>query len=537
MIAVLRIIKILIGAAPWAMARGAALAVVVLLMGAALLGLSGWFITATGLAGLAGIGIMFDVFKPSAGVRLLALGRTAARYGERLLTHDATLRALAALRVDLLKRQALKSARALSKLRGEVTLTRIITDVDILDGLVLRLLLPVSAAIITHVVAFLMLAWLVGSTVALTIALVYLPIAAIILWHLASRTNEPSRAGEACQQALRRGVIDMIRDRTDLILSGRLGQREGELLDLDAKTRVAQRLLDHRERIAGMQLTVLVSLATAAALVAGGYLIEQGAVSAPLATIGVFVALALAETILPLRRGFADLGRMFGAAQRISGEQQHSLPSKQADTHLGAAADECILRVTSKTLSFEVGRGASLVITGPSGAGKTTLLMQIAGLGDDARRVDLNGSCVSEWGENDLRSFLTMVPQRSGLIAGSIFDNLALSGCTDESDMWQALHAVELADDIEQKGGLHTRLGEAGSGLSGGQARRLSLARAILRRPQVLLLDEPTEGLDEVTAERVLYGIRQFLPDATIIAAMHRGSDHPLFEQRVQMLW
>ena len=101
-----RVLKLLLGASPRAMARGAALAVTVLLMGVALLGLSGWFITATGLAGLAGIGIAFNVFQPSAGVRLLALGRTAARYGERLLTHDATLRALAALRVDLLRRQA-----------------------------------------------------------------------------------------------------------------------------------------------------------------------------------------------------------------------------------------------------------------------------------------------------------------------------------------------------------------------------------------------------------------------------------------------
>ena len=85
-----------------AMRRGLALSVAVLVAGAALLGLSGWFITAAAAAGLAGAGAVFDVFRPSAGVRFLALGRTAARYGERLLTHDATLRALANLRVRLL---------------------------------------------------------------------------------------------------------------------------------------------------------------------------------------------------------------------------------------------------------------------------------------------------------------------------------------------------------------------------------------------------------------------------------------------------
>ncbi|ODR99412.1 hypothetical protein AUC68_05440 [Methyloceanibacter methanicus] len=97
MTAIVRILWFLLSAAPWAMARGALLSIAVLLMGAALLGLSGWFITASGLAGIAGIGVAFDFFRPSAGVRFLALGRAAARYGERLLTHDATLRALAKL--------------------------------------------------------------------------------------------------------------------------------------------------------------------------------------------------------------------------------------------------------------------------------------------------------------------------------------------------------------------------------------------------------------------------------------------------------
>merc|ERR1712025_419406 len=107
-------------------------------MGAALLGLSGWFVTAAGLAGIAGIGIGFDMFRPSAGVRFLALGRAAARYGERVLTHDATLRALTALRVSLLRGQARRDARGLARLRGETALTRIVADVDALDGLALR---------------------------------------------------------------------------------------------------------------------------------------------------------------------------------------------------------------------------------------------------------------------------------------------------------------------------------------------------------------------------------------------------------------
>jgi ATP-binding cassette subfamily C protein CydC len=178
----LRMTGLLVGTAPRAMARGAALSVAVLVMGAALLGLSGWFITATGIAGLAGIGLAFDVFRPSAGVRFLALGRTAARYGERLLTHDAILRALAALRVAILRHQSRRDARALARLRGETVLTRMISDVDALDGLVLRVILPVAAGLVTHCVVFAMLHWLVGGPVAVAIAGLYLPAAAAVLW-------------------------------------------------------------------------------------------------------------------------------------------------------------------------------------------------------------------------------------------------------------------------------------------------------------------------------------------------------------------
>ena len=525
--ALLPILRLVLTAAPWAMARGAALSIVVLLMGAALLGLSGWFITATGLAGIAGIGIAFDVFRPSAGVRFLALGRTAARYGERVLTHDATLRALAALRTTLLRRQGRLDGRALARLRGEAVLTRIASDVDALDGVALRLLLPGGAALVTHLAVFLALGWLAGWPVAWVVLGGYVPVAAIIFWFLARRSIAPSDQSEVQAQALRRGVIDMIRDRQSLILRARLEDRETALMAFDAESRKAARSLDGAERAAAAALSSLVGAVTGAALVVGGGLVASGAVGPAAGAIGVFVALALAETLAPLARGVAEYGRMVGAARRIGGDTLGDAEGVGLSEPKVPAAAVLALRVPGLSLDLRLGEAAA--ITGPSGSGKTSLLLRIAGLAD-SDGIAILGVRPADWSESALRQMVSMVPQRSALIAGTIRENLALASDASDADMWKALDAVCLSGVMNEREGLDTRLGEAGAGLSGGQARRLTLARGILRRPRLLLLDEPTEGLDEDTALRVLSGIRAALPDAAILATLHRSADHPIFD-------
>lgn len=520
------VIRVLLTAAPWAMARGAALSVLVLLMGAALLGLSGWFITATGLAGLVGIGIAFDVFRPSAGVRFLALGRTAARYGERLLTHDATLRALAALRVALLIRQTGLGARALTRLRSETVLTRIISDVDALDGVVLRLLLPVFAALATHLVVFVALGCLAGWPIARAVLAGYLPLACLILWRLGRQGVAPADMAEHQSQVLRRGMIDMIRDRQALILGAKLAERETQLHAVEICARTDARTLDQAERNASAGLSILTALVTGMALVVGGQLIANGMIGPAIGAIGVFVALALAETIVPLKRGFAEYGRMVGAARRIGlgGEG----PGTTATTT--GNSDAPLLSITRSGLHLDLKPGMAVAITGPSGQGKSSLLMQVAGL-EQSNGIALQGLPPCAWHDGALRDLVAMVPQRSALIAGTIRHNLALAVDVDDDEMWRALAAVCLADVIRERGGLAARLGEAGAGLSGGQARRLTLARAILKHPRLLLLDEPTEGLDPDTANRVLTGIRAYLPNAAILAVLHRGVDHPVFDK------
>ncbi len=144
--------------------------------------------------------------------------------------------------------------------------------------------------------------------------------------------------------------------------------------------------------------------------------------------------------------------------------------------------------------------------------------MAAGALAPDHGRVLLDGVELRDLPGQELHRHLIMVPQRGSLVAGTIAENLRLAAPgADDDTLWQALEAVCLKDTIRAKGGLEARLGQRGSGLSGGEARRLVLARALLCQPRVLLLDEPTEGLDSATATQVMTGIRAALPQAAIL--------------------
>jgi ATP-binding cassette subfamily C protein CydC len=246
-----------------ALSRGLLLSVIVLLAGAALLGLSGWFVTAAGAAGVAGIGIAFDVFRPSAGVRMLALGRTAARYGERILTHDATLRALARLRVKVLDGLAAQPAETLARLRSPAMLNRVTADVDALDGVAIRLVFPILAGGITLLAAGacwhgssipVIALWVVGT----------LTTGAILAMVIEGRRAiAPAEDAEAARQTLRSAAVEHLRARTILTFAGSLPDERGHVLCHDAAARAAERRLARLDRRAA-------SLASGSAILAAG---------------------------------------------------------------------------------------------------------------------------------------------------------------------------------------------------------------------------------------------------------------------------
>lgn len=505
------------------LAAGALLALTTALAGIALLGLAGWFLAATAIAGATlASALAFDVFLPSAGIRLLALGRTAARYGERLTTHDATLRVLARLRERLFRGWAgPEAARSLAAHPSRL-LFRLTLDIDALDSLYLRVLVPVLAAAGSSLAVAGALAFL-DPLLGLAAALVLLAAGLGLPLAAAHRAARSSRRRAHALEALRARTIDLVRGQADLALANRLGAQLRALAKADSALAASDHALNRIETDIGFRTGIAGAALLAGVLLAVAHLAEAGTIGAPSATLAVLLALAGLEPFAPLRRGAVEFGRTLLAAQRLGpllGRQPRRTPPAHPATSAIAAqlasVSVCHPGVTAPALaaiSLALEAGERVAVTGPSGAGKSTLLALLAGeLAPCTGKIAMRPA--------------TLLTQRSQLFRDSLGGNLALARPdADAAQMLDALEAAGLSGfTATLPHGLATPLGEGGAGLSAGQARRLALARLLLRAEPVWLLDEPTEGLDGATARDVLARIGARAGKRTLVIATHNRS-------------
>ena len=511
------VLRQLLLAQPGKLIGGAMLAALTVVAGMALLGLSGWFITATSVAGLhASTAIVFDVFGPSAGIRLLAIGRTGSRYAERLVTHDATFAALASIRVRLFRGWSRPEAASRLLRQPAKLLFRLTADIDALESLYLRLLVPAFTALCAALLAGVALGfmqWQLG----LGLAVWLLAAGGGISWIVARRAQRPAIMRTRAIEKLRSGTIDLVAGQTDLVMAGRIDAQRAALAQIDRSLAQADVALLRLETAAGAAYGVAGSVTLAVVLLAVAALVQQQALDVPLAALALLIALTAVEPFAGLRRGALEAGRMLLAmrrlAPRLEGDAQTPAVAAGApglSLHHVSAAHAGSQAAILHDISLHIGAGERVALIGPSGAGKSTLLAIAAReLAPLAGTVHAGRAC--------------LFTQKTELFQDSLRDNLRLAdpGASDEQ-LWEALHAAGLEDEVRAfAGGLDTMLGEGGLGLSGGQARRLALARLFLHESDLWLLDEATEALNAQTALDVLQRLRARSAGRSLLIATH----------------
>jgi len=497
-----------------------------------LLALSGWFIAAMALAGISGIPINYHY--PAAGIRALAIWRTLGRYAERVAGHQTSLRLLAGLRVWIFRRiEPLAPARLEGYASGDL-LSRIRADIDSLDTFYLRLLAPVLTALCAGVM-FTLFLWFYSPAVALATAGLllaaggFLPLAVYLL----GRT--PGARVTRNSAELRTAVVDGLRGMEELLAYDAVERQKERVKELN------RRLLADQARLAGLAgisaggVGLCSGLALWSALVISIPLVRAGSLSGPQMVMVALFCQAAFEAVLPLPPAFRLLGQTLAAARRIFSlaDEPPAVREPHDPAPVPERADFSLRGVgfsygnggaTLEGLDLELSPGRKVALVGGSGAGKSTLLDLLLRFREyGSGSILLAGRELREYDGEDVRSLLAVAGQQPFLFNATLRENLliARSGA-GEGEMIAAACIAGIHDEIVAFAqGYDTEVGERGMKLSGGQVRRLAIARAILKDSPVLLLDEPTEGMDAAAARLLLERVFRYAGDKALLVITH----------------
>lgn len=529
----LRLLFLLRGSWCW-QAAGALLGIIVILTNVGLLALSGWFITAMGLAGLGLLRI--EYFLPAASIRALAIIRIVGRYLERLVTHEATFRLLSELRVWFYTHlEPLAPARLQYHRAGDL-LSRIRADIDSLDNFYLRVLAPSVTALVCVILVVLFLARL--SVGVALVDLAGLLLVGIVLPMLAFRAGRrPGREAVALRGQLRAEIADTVRGFEELRVFGAL-DRQIALHDAAYATLTKTQRQEARiEAAAGGTALFLIQGTMLAALIIAIPLSIRTALPGPDVAMIALLVLASFDTVSGLPGAYRALGETLAAARRIfqivDTRPAVTDPAREAaaPTRFDIAFRHVFMRYGAREhwaledVSLTIPAGGALGIMGRTGSGKTSLANLLLRFWDfQGGEILLGGVSIRDLSGEAMRGFCAVVAQQTHLFNTTIRENLRLAKpAATEAEMRAALRDAGILDEVAaMPKGLETMVGETGTRLSGGQARRIALARAFLKNAPILILDEPTEGLDALSERIVIEAMARLMKGRTTLLITHR---------------
>lgn len=512
---------------------GVILAIVTLLASIGLLTLSGWFLAASAVAGIAGL-YSFNYMLPAAGVRGAAIFRTAGRYAERLVSHDATFRVLAHLRVFTFTKIMPLSPGGIARFRQADLLNRLVADVDTLDHLYLRVISPLVSALVVILLVTFGLSFL-DMKLALTLGAIML-VLMLLLPVIFYRAGKPAgRELTALRSDYRMQLTSWLQGQSELVVFGAQLRFRQQLNDIERRWMLRQQ---QQAKLTGLSQAMVIAAAGLTVtlmlwLAAGG--ISKFPQPGALIALFVFTPLAAFEALGPVAAAFQHLGQVIASAQRVS-----QIIDQPADvtfpTQGPVAAEHVSLSLQNlnftypgqplpvlKNITLDVRAGEHIALLGQTGCGKSTLLQLLTrGWDITSGTLDINDHAIGDYDEATLRKMITVVSQRAHVFNTTLRENLRMAAphCTDEQ-IADVLRQVDLDVLLENKG-LNAWLGEGGRQISGGEQRRIGLARALLHDAPLWLLDEPTEGLDAETEQHILALLHKHCQNKTLLLVTHR---------------
>lgn len=517
----------------WLLSLGVVLAIVTLLASIGLLTLSGWFLSASAVVGVAGI-YSFNYMLPAAGVRGAAITRTAGRYFERLVSHDATFRVLQHLRIYTFSKLLPLSPAGLARFRQGELLNRLVADVDTLDHLYLRVISPLVGAFVVIVVVTFGLSFL-DVTLALTLGgillatLVFLP----PLFYYAGKP-----AGEALtvqRGQYRQQLTAWLQGHAELTIFGAATRYRAQLDNTEERWQEAQRRQSELTALSQAVMLLIGGLAVVVMLWMAAAGVGGNTTPGALIALFVFCALAAFEALAPVTGAFQHMGQVIASALRVteitSQRPEVTFESRPQDALTQVALEVNQLSFTYPNqqqkalneISLSVTAGQHVAILGRTGCGKSTLLQLLTRAWNPQQgEIFINGQPIRELDESTLRAATSVVPQRVHLFSATLRDNLLLAAPSASDEQLSAMLERVGLEKLLLDAGLNSWLGEGGRQLSGGELRRLAIARALLHDAPLMLLDEPTEGLDAETERQILDLLAEVTAGKTVLMVTHR---------------
>jgi ATP-binding cassette subfamily C protein CydC len=498
---------------------GVLLSFITLLANVALMALSGWFITAMAVAGAAGMSMNY--FTPAALIRAAAIVRTAGRYAERLVTHEATFRLLAELRVWFYRKLEPLAPAGLEAYRSGDLLSRIRADVDTLDNVYLRLLVPAAVALLATVVFTAVLLWY-RPVLALVEGLLLLLAGVALPWLVDRLGHRAGRQKVEAAAQLRAALVTDVQGMGELLLYGAADSHAGQVQTLAQELAQRQRTLSGLNGLSQGALGLCANLAMWAMVVLAVPMVSSGTLAAPeLAMLALF-ALASFEAVAPLPLAMQTLGESLAAARRIF-SLADSRPAVSEPAEPLAMPPTFAVRVQNVSfrygsespevlqgVSLDLPPGRKLAVVGATGCGKSTLASLLLRFREPTGgSLLLNERSLDRYSGDAVREHIAALAQQTHLFNTTIRDNLLLARPdADQAAIEQACEKALIHEFIvAQPDGYDTLTGETGVRLSGGQARRVAIARALLKNAPLLILDEPTEGVDPEAAGHIMANI------------------------------